>query len=81
MHRPIGRYRRSKQEITDILKHDTPFTVCLFPVAQVALFVQKWLKLGLRLVGLCLKDVIDFLCSEGRYKTIKCDALIRNTRF
>ena len=41
-----------KQEITDIIKHDTPFAVCLFPVVNGTLFVQK--KLGLRLVGLGL---------------------------
>jgi len=31
-----------KQVITDILKHDTSFAVCLFPVDNGALLVQKW---------------------------------------
>jgi len=37
---------RSNPEITGILKHYTSFAVCLFPVASVALFVQRKLVLG-----------------------------------
>jgi len=34
MYRPIGRYRRSGQEFTDILKHSALLAVCLFTVAS-----------------------------------------------
>jgi len=36
MHRLLSAW-----EITDIIKHDTSFAVCLFPVANSALFVQN----------------------------------------
>ena len=39
MHRPIGRYRRSKRRKS--LTHDTSSVVRLFSVVNVALFVQK----------------------------------------
>jgi len=38
----IGRYRLSKQEITDVPKHDTSFVVRLFPAASGTLLMQNW---------------------------------------
>jgi len=38
-YRPLSASKAS--EITDMPKHDTPFVVCLFPVANGALIVQK----------------------------------------
>jgi len=47
MHRLIDRYRRLKQEMNDLLKHDAPFVVglCLFPaIANEALLARKKLR-------------------------------------
>jgi len=45
MHRRLGLSVdigvQNVQVIADILKHGTPFVVCLFPVVNGALFVQR----------------------------------------
>ena len=49
VYRLIGRYRRSKQEITDIPNHGTSSTVYKFLVMNGAVFVLK--KLGVQGCG------------------------------
>ena len=53
-YRPLSAFKASA--ITDILKHDTLFVVCLLPFVNSELFVQKWWKLVFRFaaVGLVL---------------------------
>jgi len=43
-YRPLSAFKSC--EITDILKHDTIFAVCLFPAANGAMFEQKKLGFG-----------------------------------
>ena len=57
MHRPIGRYRRLKYTITDIVKHDTSFAARLFSVATCERRVV-YAKMGVRVPAIsCLSDV------------------------
>ena len=46
------------QEIADTLEHDT---ACLFPRANIALFVHKWWKLGFRAGVSCRSGVAYYL--------------------
>jgi len=57
-------YRRSKHrkslalKIAGIYTCDTSFAVCLFLVANGALFVQKWWILGFTIMVVCRNDVL-----------------------